>query len=123
MSGGNGAGVAGVGFPVNAPVVRDGLPKLGKCQQRAFLVQMPLPRPGVALLWVMLDTIMTIAIGTLTSGGIVLSADSRQTYRNNAGIMRVGSDTVMKLFKLTDRIGVVRLATVRGPDGGLRTGR
>ena len=48
---------------------------------------------------------MTIAIGTLTAGGIVLSADSRQTYRNNAGIARIGSDTAIKLFQLTEKVG------------------
>ncbi len=49
---------------------------------------------------------MTLAIATLTSSGIVLCADSRQTYRNNVGATRIGSDTASKLFKLTDRCGV-----------------
>ena len=49
---------------------------------------------------------MTLAIATITSSGIVLSADSRQTYRNNAGVMRIGSDTATKLFQLTERCGV-----------------
>jgi len=49
---------------------------------------------------------MTLVISTITSSGIVLTADSRQTYRNNAGAIRIGSDSVMKLFKLTDFSGV-----------------
>jgi hypothetical protein len=49
---------------------------------------------------------MTLAISTLTSSGIVLTADSRQTYRNQAGVIRIGSDSAMKLFKLTDSCGV-----------------
>lgn len=49
---------------------------------------------------------MTLVISTITSSGIVLTADSRQTYRNNAGAIRIGSDSVMKLFKLADFSGV-----------------
>jgi 20S proteasome alpha/beta subunit len=49
---------------------------------------------------------MTLAISTLTSSGIVLSADSRQTYRNSAGATRIGSDSAMKIFKLTGACGV-----------------
>ena len=49
---------------------------------------------------------MTLVVSTITSSGIVLTADSRQTYRNNAGAIRIGSDSVMKLFKLTDFSGV-----------------
>ena len=49
---------------------------------------------------------MTLVISTMTSSGIVLTADSRQTYRNQAGAIRIGSDSAMKLFKLTDSCGV-----------------
>src|ERR1700682_1398660 len=49
---------------------------------------------------------MTLAISALTSSGIVLTADSRQTYRNQAGAIRIGSDSAMKLFRLTDLCGV-----------------
>jgi hypothetical protein len=49
---------------------------------------------------------MTLALSTLTSSGITLTADSRQTYRNNAGMARIGPDNVIKLFALTDSIGV-----------------
>ncbi len=49
---------------------------------------------------------MTLVISTITSAGIVLTADSRQTYKNNAGAIRIGSDSAAKLFKLTDKCGV-----------------
>jgi len=48
---------------------------------------------------------MTLAISTLTSSGIILTADSRQTFRNQAGATRVGSDSAMKIFKLTNSCG------------------
>jgi hypothetical protein len=32
--------------------------------------------------------------------GIVLAADSRQTYRNNVGASRIGSDSATKIFVL-----------------------
>ncbi|MCC7160513.1 hypothetical protein IT399_02235 [Candidatus Nomurabacteria bacterium] len=49
---------------------------------------------------------MTLVISTLTSSGIVLTADSRQTYKNQLGATRIGSDSAMKLFKLSDSCGV-----------------
>src|ERR1043166_7541868 len=49
---------------------------------------------------------MTLVISAITSSGIVLSADSRQTYRNNAGAIRIGSDSAIKIFKLTNSCGV-----------------
>lgn len=49
---------------------------------------------------------MTLVISTITSSGIILTADSRQTYRNQAGAIRIGSDSAMKVFKLTDSSGV-----------------
>jgi len=35
-----------------------------------------------------------------------MTADSRQTYKNNAGAIRIGSDSAIKLFKLNDSCGV-----------------
>ena len=49
---------------------------------------------------------MTLVISTIISSGIVLTADSRQTYRNQAGIVRIGSDSAMKVFKITGSAGV-----------------
>lgn len=50
---------------------------------------------------------MTLSLATVTTSGIVLTADSRQTYKNRAGMVRIGSDSAMKLFALSDRVGVV----------------
>lgn len=49
---------------------------------------------------------MTLAINTTTPEGIVLAADSRQSYRNRKGMARIGSDNASKLFQLNERIGV-----------------
>lgn len=49
---------------------------------------------------------MTLVISTLTSSGIVLSADSRQSYTNRRGAIRIGSDNAMKIFRLTRNCGV-----------------
>jgi hypothetical protein len=49
---------------------------------------------------------MTLIISTMTSEGIVMTADSRQTYKNNVGAVRVGSDTAMKIFTLTKKVAV-----------------
>ena len=50
---------------------------------------------------------MTLSLATITTSGIVLTTDSRQTYRNKAGMIRIGSDSAMKLFQINDRVGVV----------------
>lgn len=50
---------------------------------------------------------MTLALAALTSAGIVLTADSRQTYQNGANALRVGTDNANKLFKLSEKIGIV----------------
>ena len=49
---------------------------------------------------------MTLAINTITPEGIVLAADSRQSYRNQKGMARIGSDNASKLVQLNERIGV-----------------
>jgi len=49
---------------------------------------------------------MTLIISAITSSGIVLTADSRQSYKNAAGAIRIGSDNASKLFKLSDYVGV-----------------
>lgn len=49
---------------------------------------------------------MSLAINTTTPEGIVLAADSRQSYRNRKGVSRIGSDAATKLFLINDRIGV-----------------
>ena len=49
---------------------------------------------------------MSLAINTTTPEGIVLAADSRQSYRNQKGMARIGSDNASKLFQLNKRVGV-----------------
>lgn len=49
---------------------------------------------------------MSLAINTTTPEGIVLAADSRQSYRNQKGVSRIGSDSASKLFLINDRIGI-----------------
>ncbi len=50
---------------------------------------------------------MTLSLSTLTCDGIVLSADSRQTYPNQKGMTRIGSDNAVKLFRINDKAGLV----------------
>jgi len=49
---------------------------------------------------------MSLAINITTPEGIVLAADSRQSYRNQKGAARIGSDSASKLFLINDRVGV-----------------
>ena len=49
---------------------------------------------------------MSIIISVRTSEGVVLAADSRQSYTNARGNTRVGTDYGAKVFQLTSRIGV-----------------
>jgi len=46
---------------------------------------------------------MTLAIGLVNPEGVVMAADSRQTY-TRAGVVRIGSDSAVKVFELTDTI-------------------
>lgn len=50
---------------------------------------------------------MSLGINTTTPEGIVLAADSRQSYRNQKGMSRIGSDSASKVFKIGDRAGLV----------------
>jgi len=59
---------------------------------------------------------MSLCITALSPAGIVLAADSRQTYRNNAGMVRIGTDNAVKLFKLNERTGVVIAGRAFFPD-------
>ncbi|MDD5638953.1 MAG: hypothetical protein PHO28_03550 [Candidatus Pacebacteria bacterium] len=49
---------------------------------------------------------MSLVINTTTPEGIVLAADSRQSFRNRKGMARIGSDNASKLFQLNKRVGV-----------------
>jgi hypothetical protein len=59
---------------------------------------------------------MTLSLACLTSSGIVLSTDSRQTYRNKANMTRIGTDSALKLFQITHAIGVVIAGKAFFPD-------
>lgn len=50
---------------------------------------------------------MSLGINTTTPEGMVLAADSRQSYRNKKGMSRIGSDSASKVFKLNNRMGLI----------------
>lgn len=50
---------------------------------------------------------MSLAINTTTPDGLVLAADSRQSFRNRKGQARVGSDSAIKIFELSRTIGLL----------------
>jgi len=50
---------------------------------------------------------MSLGINITTPEGMVIAADSRQSYRNRKGIARIGSDNASKLFQLNKRIGIL----------------
>ncbi len=54
---------------------------------------------------------MSLTLCITTPEGIVLAADSRQSYRNIVGAARIGSDSATKIFPVNERIGI----TVAGP--------
>ena len=54
---------------------------------------------------------MSLTVCITTQEGIVLAADSRQSYKNIAGVARIGSDSATKLFSVGEKVGV----TVAGP--------
>lgn len=62
---------------------------------------------------------MSLAINTTTPEGIVLAADSRQSFRNRKGMARIGSDNASKLFQLNKRIGVLVTGLAFLPEDGV----
>ncbi|HLL60083.1 MAG TPA: hypothetical protein VK338_00020 [Candidatus Nitrosocosmicus sp.] len=54
---------------------------------------------------------MSLTICVTTPEGIVLAADSRQSYQNVVGASRIGSDSATKIYPVGNNIGV----TVAGP--------
>jgi hypothetical protein len=50
---------------------------------------------------------MSLCLTALTPSGIILTADSRQTYLNNAGMTRIGTDNAVKLFQIGEKAAVV----------------
>jgi len=62
---------------------------------------------------------MSLAINTTTPEGLVLAADSRQSYRNRKGMARIGSDNASKVFELNRRIGVAVTGLAFLPEDGV----
>ena len=62
---------------------------------------------------------MSLGINTTTAEGIVLAADSRQSYQNQKGMSRIGSDSASKVFKLTDKVGVIVAGLAFLPENGV----
>lgn len=62
---------------------------------------------------------MSLAINTTTPEGIVLAADSRQSYRNRKGAARIGSDSASKLFLINNRVGVAITGLAFLPENGI----
>lgn len=62
---------------------------------------------------------MSLAINATTAEGLVLAADSRQSYRNKKGQARIGSDNVFKLFQLGKRTGVAAAGRAFLPEEGI----
>ena len=63
---------------------------------------------------------MSLVINTTTPEGIVLAADSRQSYRNMKGMARIGSENAMKLFQINRKIGVGITGLAFLPEGGVQ---
>jgi len=49
---------------------------------------------------------MSLIINVATPVGMVMAADSRQSYRNQKGMARIGSDNATKLVAVTGRVSV-----------------
>lgn len=50
---------------------------------------------------------MSLGINATMAEGMILAADSRQSYRNLKGMARIGSDSASKIFQLNDKVGVI----------------
>lgn len=61
---------------------------------------------------------MSLAINATTPEGIILAADSRQSFRNQKGMARIGSDNASKLYQLNKRIGVAVTGLAFLPEDG-----
>ena len=62
---------------------------------------------------------MSLGINTATPEGIVLAADSRQSYRNQKGVSRIGSDSASKVFRLGSNKGLVVAGPAFLPENGV----
>jgi len=62
---------------------------------------------------------MSLGINTTTPEGIVLAADSRQSYRNQKGMSRIGSDSASKVFKINNKMGLIVAGLAFLPENGV----
>jgi hypothetical protein len=62
---------------------------------------------------------MSLGINTTTPEGIVLAADSRQSYRNRKGMSRIGSDSASKVYKINDKTGLIVTGLAFLPENGV----
>ncbi len=62
---------------------------------------------------------MSLGINATTPEGIVLAADSRQSYRNQKGMVRIGSDSASKIFKINNRTGLIVAGLAFLPEAGI----
>ena len=62
---------------------------------------------------------MSLAINATTPEGIVLAADSRQSYRNRKGMARIGSDNAFKLFQINTNVGLAVTGLAFLPEEGV----
>ena len=63
---------------------------------------------------------MSLGINTSTPEGIVLAADSRQSYRNGKGMSRIGSDSASKVFRLGKKCGLIVTGLAFLSDNGVQ---
>lgn len=62
---------------------------------------------------------MSLAINTATPDGLVLAADSRQSFRNRKGQSRVGSDSAVKVFQISRSVGLLITGPAFLDEGGV----
>lgn len=62
---------------------------------------------------------MSLIINIISPEGIVMAADSRQTYRNKAGMARIGSDNARKIFQLGERTVIALAGPAFLPENGV----
>ena len=62
---------------------------------------------------------MSLTINSTTPEGIILVADSRQSFRNQKGMARIGSDNASKLFQINERVGVAITGLAFLPENGV----
>lgn len=62
---------------------------------------------------------MSLCINATTAEGMVLAADSRQSYRNQKGMARIGSDSASKIFRLSSTVGLAVAGLAFLPENGM----